>query len=211
MLPLLPVHQRQQPGKNYPWVRVEEGAVELSHDVTSSELFDMLSQGGDLVMSQSLSGTQGSGNKEECAVITDSDSEDKDSKINLNGYDLHFNFASNANKAWRIFDILKGSSLTVTGGINHGGALIMEITALNKNASPILFDLAVGAKLILERGTVIELHYPEGRADDVSMFGTEDKPFALDPADYPFLKYEHDTENCVKRITVIETTTIIGK
>ncbi len=195
-----------------PVYTIEEGATELSHDVSASEMFDMLSQGGDLVMSQNLSGTQGSGNKAECAIIVeDPTQEDKASKINLNGYDLHFNFASNANKDWRIFDIMKGSSLTVTGGINHGGALIMEITALNGNASPILFDLAEGAKLILERGTVIELYYPKGRANDVSMFGTNNKPFALDPADYPFLQYEHDTENCVKRITVIETTTIIGK
>lgn len=195
-----------------PVYTVEEGAVELSHDVTASELFDMLSKGGDLVMSQSLSGTQGSGNKAECAIIVqDLTQEDKAAKINLNGYNLHFSFESNANKDWRIFDIKKGSSLTVTGGINHGGALIMKITALNKNATPILFDLDVGATLILERGTVIELHYPKGRADDVSMFGTNNTPFALDPADYPFLKYEHDTEKCVKRITVIETTTIIGK
>lgn len=192
-----------------PVYTIEESATELDHDIDIHDLFDMLSQGEDVVMSQSLSGVQGNASQVECAVITDN-SEDKDARINLNGYTMNFNYASNANKPWKIFDIKGGSSLTVTGGINHGGKLVMHLTSLNKNGTAVLFDLDPGATLVLEKGTVIELYYPEGRGDQVSMFMLNGKQFALQQADYPYIQYEHDTENCVKRITVLETTTIIG-
>lgn len=184
---------------------------ELSKEVDVKELFEYLSQGKNLVMSQELTGTQSNASTKECAVITEPGVTDKEAKLNLNGYRLHYDFSANANKNWLIFDIREGSTLTVTGGITHSGVLVMDISELNGNAKPIMFDLDPGAKLILEKGTTIELHYPAGRGDDVSMFGMSGTQFGLTQSDYPYLKYVHDKENNTKRIIVLETTVIEGR
>ena len=194
-----------------PVYTVEETYEELSKDVTAEILFDYLSEGKDVVMSQELTAQQGNASQSHCAIITNTDAADKDARLNLNGYVLHYNFASNAKKAWKIFDIRGGSSLTISGGINHGGTLAMELGELNKNSSAIVFDFDPGAKLVLEKGTIIEVHYPDGRDEDVSMFGMSGKQYSLNPADYPYLEYTNDTENCIKRIVVRETTVIIGQ
>ncbi len=196
-----------------PMYTVDEKYSEMATDMDLNQLFIYLSQGKTVVMSQELTGSQGNASKSTCAVIADSGIngfEDNDARLNLNGYILHYNYASNANKNWLIFDIRNGSSLTISGGINHDGTLVMNLTALNSNASPIMFDLDPGAKLILEKGTTIELHYPEGFDNKVSMFGMQGTQFALDPADFPYLQYEHDADGNVKRIHAQETTVIVG-
>ena len=193
-----------------PVYTLEEEYEELSKNMDAEMLFDYLSEGKDVVMSQSLSSSQGNASKKECAIITDG-STDKDARLNLNGYKLHYDFAANGNKNWLIFDIRGGSSLTVSGGIYHGGTLAMHVTALNKNASAIVFDLDPGATLVLEKGTIIEVQYLEGRADDVSMFGMDHKQFSLNQEDFPYLQYTHDTENCIKRIVVLETTVLTNQ
>lgn len=196
-----------------PVYTVDQQYTELYQDMDIDQLFRYLSEGRTVVMSQTLSGGQSNASKDECATITGTGITDKDARLNLNGYKLNYNFASNANKNWNIFDIVDGSSLTVTGGIAGGGTLVMDLTELNSNASATLFYLESGGKLILEKGTVIELHYPTGisnAAKQVSMFSIGGQQFVLKQSDYPYLKYEHDTENRIKRITVLETTTIVG-
>jgi len=200
-----------------PVYTVDEKYAELAVDMDLKQLFDYLSQGRTVVMSQELTGGQSNASQSSCSVITDPNSsgyEDNDARLNLNGYTLHYNYASNANKDWLIFDIRGGSTLTVSGGINHGGTLIMDLTELNSNARPVLFDLDPGATLILEKGTTIELRYPtkvSNAASKISMFGMSGTQFVLNQADYPYLEYTHDTENCVKRVVVLETTVIEGK
>jgi len=199
-----------------PVYTVDEKYAELATDMDLNELFSYLSQGKTVVMSQELSGGQSNSGQKECAIITQtgvSGFEDKNARLNLNGYQLHYDFAANGAQQWKIFDIIDDSTLTVSGGIQHDGKLIMRLTELNKNASAVLFDLDPGAELILEKGTTIELYYPEDVKDAgsrVSMFGMGGTQFVIDPAQYPYLEYEHDTENCVKRIVVRETTVIVG-
>ena len=196
---------------------LDETYTELYQNMDLKQLFTYISQGKNVVMTQELSGTQGNASKDTCCIVTDNDIsgfQDADARLNLNGYKLQYNFDSNANKDWTIFDIQAGSSLTITGGITHGGTLVMDLTALNSNASPTLFHLESGGKLILEKGTVIEMVYAAGISDaakQVSMFSIGGQQFVLKQSDYPYLKYEHDTENRIKRITVLETTTIVGE
>ena len=199
-----------------PVYTIDEKYAELATDMDLNELFSYLSQGKTVVMSQELSGGQSNSGQKECAIITQtgvSGFEDKNARLNLNGYQLHYDFAANGAQQWKIFDIIDDSTLTVSGGIQHDGKLIMRLTELNKNASAVLFDLDPGAELILEKGTTIELYYPEdvkNAGSRVSMFGMGGTQFVIDPAQYPYLEYEHDTENCVKRIVVRETTVIVG-
>ncbi len=183
---------------------------ELATTSDLKKLFQDLSEGKNVVMSQDLSGSQSNASQSNCAVITDPTITDKDARLNLNGYRLEYTFASQGNKSWLIFDIRSGSTLTVTGGIMGEGELVMNIEKLNNNANPVLFDLDPGATLILEKGTIIELHYPEGRANDVSMFGLSGEQFAINREHFPYIEYVHDEVNCFKRIVVKETTILVG-
>ena len=188
-----------------PYYTLSESAEEL-YELDINLLFQWISEGKTVVMTQELEGSQSNASKADCAVITNA----QNPVLNLNGYTLEYAFNSNANKSWLIFDIRGGSSLTISGGINHGGKLIMKLGSLNGNARPVLFDLEEGDKLILEKGTTIELHYPSGRGDDVSMFGKNGTQFAINREEYPYLEYTHDTTNCIKRLVVKETTVIVG-
>ena len=182
---------------------------ELYQVTDINDLFEKLSNGESLVMSQELSGGQSNASKKECAVIT-KHATDKSARLNLNGYKLQYNFASNANKQWKIFDIKVGSTFELSGGVYRSGTLHMELDALNGNASAIVFDLDPGATLVLEKGVIIELHYKEGMQSQISMFGKEGVQYAFNQADYPNIKYEHDEVNNIKRITVLETTVMVG-
>jgi len=198
-----------------PVYTLDETYSEIYNDMTLAQLFIFLSQGKSVVMSQQMEGSQGNASSDTCADITDPRIDgfmDRDARLNLNGYQLTYEFASAANKSWKIFDIRSDSSLTVTGGIAHGGTLIMDLgNKMNGNARPVLFNLAPGGKLILEKGTIIELRFEPGAGDQVSMFGMNGSQFTLNQTDYPYLKYTHDAQSGVKRLVVEETTTIIGQ
>ena len=199
-----------------PVYTIEDKYVELY--MSLKDLFKWLSEGKDVVMTQSLDGAQSNASSKQCAVITGSGITDKDARLNLNGYTLHYNFAANGNQDWKIFDIRGGSSLTVSGGIMHDGVLVMQLSDVHSSCKPVMFDLDPGAKLVLEKGTTIELWYSSNMsASQVSMFGMEGKQFALNQADYPYLEYTKTTKTIdgkvvnVKRVVVKETTVIVGK
>ena len=184
--------------------------MELYDDLTARQLFELLSKGHNVVMSQALSADQGNASKDSCAIIVGS----KEPRLNLNGYRLDYEFGSSANKQWKIFDIQDEATLTISGGIYRGGTLGMHITELNKNASAIVFDLDPGATLVLEKGAVIEVYCATDDADKVTIFGMEGKQYTLDQAHFPYLQYERyevDNEYTVKRITVLETTIVVGQ
>lgn len=191
-----------------PVYTLEDTYEELATDMDLNDLFEYLSQGKDVVMTQTLTGGQSNAGNKVCSVITESGIADKDARLNLNGYTLHYDFAAKGNQNWRIFDIKNGSSLTISGGIYHDGVLIMKLTDIHSSSRPAMFDIDPGGKLILEKGTTIELHYPEG--SNVAMFAVEGTQFAFNQADYPYLQYEHDTVNNIKRIRVLETTVMVA-
>lgn len=192
-----------------PVYTVDETYEELYQNMDVKQLFAYLSDGKTVVMSQELEGGQGNASQKECAIITQN-ANDKESRLNLNGYTLVYDFAANGNVDWKIFDIKGGSTLIISGGIDTSGVLVMKLTELNSNARPVLFDLDAGATLILEKGTIIELHYPEGADSRVSVFMVNGKQFGLNQADYPYLEYVHDADGNLKRIIVHETTVITG-
>lgn len=196
-----------------PVYTLKETYTELSHDVDAKGLFDMLSQGGNLVMSQALHAAQSNASESSCSVIVDENAPNKEARLNLNGYRLDYEFGSKANKQWLIFDIKGGSTLTLSGGITHGGTLGMHITKMNSNANAIVFDLDENATLVLEKGTVIEVYCLTEDIDNVSIFGMGGAQYTLNREHFPYLQYERveiDNKYTVKRITVLETTILVG-
>ena len=86
----------------------------------------------------------------------------------------------------------------------------MKVTSDKTGIKPVVFDLDPGAKLILEKGTIIEFHYSAGQGNNISLFSINGDQFALHQSEYPQLEYTHDEVNNVKRIVVHEDTVITG-
>ena len=167
------------------------------------ELFKALGNGESLIMSQDLEGSQGNASQTTKCVITNSTSKDKDAKLNLNGYALEFDFTNPSGKPWNTFEIRGDSSFTISSGLPGYGILIMRVESI-KSGVPCVFVLKSGATLELEKGVVVELHYPAGK--DVVMFNVDGMTQDQLLAKYPSLKLTN--ENGVMRLEVLEDTTI---
>ena len=171
----------------------------------ANELFELLGQGKDLSMSQDLSGEFGSASKDIfCTVVSNTSAADKEARVDLNSFTLVYNGKSNANKSWILFKINKECKLTVGSGVAGFGLLNFNLTSLNGNATPCIFDLENGATLVLERGVVIEMHLPNG-GKGVAIKGVSDY---TDNTKYPGLDIVKDGN--VIRITVTERTVLVG-
>lgn len=194
-----------------PVYSLEQNSDILSNVTDIGELFDALSQGHTAIMSQSLSGTISSANKSVMSVITNGVT-DKDASLTLNSFDLSYDSSSNANKNWTLFQINGDSKLTVSGGLPGYGTLTFNISKLNSNARPTIFDIKYGGTLILERGVTIEIKCAD--ASDISKITTIVGITDLDSTDanglsvYPGLNIINEG-NSIK-IIVTGTTTLVG-
>ncbi len=197
-----------------PVYTVDENPEILSDFTDANALFNALSQGKTAIMSRDLTGKISAGNQELMANVTASGVTDKDAYLSLNSFELSYDASHSAAKAWTLFQINSGSSLTVSGGISQHGNLIFRVTNLNKNASATLFDIQNGGTLILERGVVIEI-----RCDSASDFSKitlikgisnlNDKD-ANGLSIYPGLNIIEDTATNSLKIIVTGTTTLVG-
>ncbi len=206
------------PGYNGYWEPYEEKLVNATHDViinavysksdsaevftTPEQLFELLGKGHDLAMSQDLSGSFGSANKDTFCTVVGNDAIDKEARLDLNSFTLQYDGDSSANKNWTLFHILKGSKLTIGDGIAGFGFLYFDLNRLNSNAEPTIFELEEGATLVLERGVVIELRLPQNNENVVTAFK------GVDVSNRSGLKIE-EIDNII-RITVTERTVLVG-
>lgn len=170
----------------------------------ANELFGLLGQGKELSMSQDLSGKFGSASQNVFCTVVGTSSADKEARVDLNSFTLVYNGDSNANKDWILIEIKDGCKFTVGSGVAGFGLLNFNLTSLNGNATPCIFNLEKGATLVLERGVVIEMHLPNG-GKGVAIKGVSDY---TDNTKYPGLDIVKDGN--VIRITVTERTVLVG-
>ena len=76
---------------------------------------------------------------------------------------------------------------------------------MNGNATSCVFNLQTGSTLTLEKGIVIEIHYPKANANNIRVF---EKNGELFNPNVSGLTIENDTANGLMRVTVTETVTI---
>ncbi len=181
---------------------------------TAEELFDLLGRGYHLSMSRDLEGDFGSANETTFCTVVSNPDEGKDytARVDLNSFTLLYEGNASGNKDWTLFHILgaegdrPASKLTVGDGIAGFGFLYFDLSRLNSNASPCIFDLEEGATLVLERGVVIEFRYPADNGNTIQLFrGVSDY---TDTAKYPGLQIEQSQG--LYRITVTARTVLVG-
>lgn len=184
----------------------EVGGFEIiGETVTTAQLFDSLENGGNLIMSQNMTGTI-SGGSASTMMNLGADGKEVSARLDLNSFDLTYTNSSNANKDWTLFQIGPKATFTVGAGMAGSGSLNFVFDALNKNATPCMFDLEVGGTLILERGITIEIHC--ANADDVAKVTVIKGVSNLTTEKYPGLNII--TEGNVIRIVVTGNTTLVG-
>jgi hypothetical protein len=177
----------------------------IGETVTTAQLFESLKNGGNLIMSQNMTGTI-SGGSASTMMNLGADGKEVSARLDLNSFDLTYTNSSNANKNWTLFQIGPKATFTVGAGMSGSGSLNFAFDALNKNATPCMFDLEVGGTLILERGITIEIHC--ANADDVAKVTVIKGVSNLTTEKYPGLNII--TEGNVIRIVVTGNTTLVG-
>ena len=179
--------------------------VHLDSNVTAEQLFKYLEEGKSVVMGSDLTHSGGNltgGVTTLCNMAGDT------ARLNLNTYQLTCNFGHNANKEWHIFNLTNSSTLTLSGGVNSDGKLLMNIKNIKSNVY--VFSVDASSTLILEAGVVIEITYPT--ANGTKVYGFEFDGKVYDFANYTGIYVERigtssDPTNTL-RITVGVTTTI---
>ena len=175
-------------------------------NMSAEKLFGYLEEGKNVIMGTALAhggGNLSGSNNNMCNMAK------KTARLNLNTFTLSCNFGHNANKNWHVFNITDGSHLTISGGVNGAGTLVMNISDIK---SPIyFFSLDNTSTLVLEAGVVIEIKYPAGKSNMVFGFEIEDangktNTYTFD--NYDGIHVENDKTNNVLRITVGITTII---
>ena len=180
--------------------------VHLDENSTAAQLFSNLAAGKSVVMGGHITSASGknelgiTGGKTNLCVIT---GKTKNSRLNLNSFDLTCTFDHSANKSWHVFDVTDGATLTVSGGITGDGHMV--ITFQDVKSPVYLFSVSNGGTLVLEAGVQIEINYPSGKRGNIYSFninGTKES----------FAKYDgiyvNDSVDGKITITVGVTTTI---
>ena len=178
-----------------------------------NDLFDLLSKGHALAMSQDLSGSFGNASKNIFCKVVNVPDEGKgyESRLDLNSFTLEYQGDSSANKNWTLFQILgaegttrPASKLIIGDGFAGFGTLRFNLTKLNGNAKPTIFDIKYGATLVIERGVVIEFNYPANNGNEITVFKG-----ISDISEYSGLVIETDTPGVI-RITANARTVLVG-
>ena len=185
--------------------------TEILTMTTADKLFEYLSQGKSVSMSQDLGGSFGSANRKVfCEVVSDPhDGVIKEARFDLNSFELSYDGNNPSGKNWTMFRVLGGNKLTVGSGIAGFGTLTFNLLRSDKG-QPCIFHLDKDATLVLERGIVIELHVPSSKVNSAIPFsGVLDYD---DDTKYPGLDVDRVVENGIGivRITVTSRTVLVG-
>ena len=187
----------------------DEGDHVYIDSITSAkELFEALEAGKSVVMGTDLAGSGKNdfgikGGKDEVCVIGNGQNS-INSRLNLNTFVLNCTLDHNANKSWHIFDIKKGSTLTVSSGVNGDGVMVVNFMDIK---SPVyLFNVEAGGTLVLEAGTKFEIYY---NGDAEKVYGIFVNGSRQTFANYSGIHVDRTVAGKIT-ITVAVTTTITG-
>ena len=188
-----------------------EDHVHIDSTLDAKALFAALAAGKSVIMGADIAGSGKdlgiNGGVNNLCVIEGTTSAVKNSRLNLNSFELNCTFDHNANKSWHMFDIKDNAKLTITGGVYGDGTMVVNF---NDIKSPVYLFNIDGGTLVLEAGVNIEIHYNADDADKVFAFAyvdENDKAVTQDFSTYSGI-YVDRTVDGVLRITVGVTTTI---
>lgn len=123
-------------------------------------------------------------------------------KKKINTYELTCTFDHNANKSWHVFDISDGGKLTISGGINGNGTMVVNFKDVK---SPVyLFSIGSGGTLVLEADLTFEIHYPANDKDNI--FGFEINGEYQSFAKYDGIYVDRSTDGIIKIVVGVTTT-----
>ena len=189
-----------------------EDHVHIDSTLDAKALFAALAKGQSVIMGADISASGKkdlgiTGGVNNLCVIEGTTSAVKNSRLNLNSFELNCTFDHNANKSWHMFDIKDNAKLTITGGVYGDGTMVVNF---NDIKSPVYLFNIDGGTLVLEAGVNIEIHYDAKDKDKVFAFAyvdENDKAVTQDFSTYSGI-YVDRTVDGVLRITVGVTTTI---
>ena len=174
----------------------------------ANALFGYLEQGKTVSMSQDLTGNFANASQNILCDLTG-----VTSRFDVNSYTLSYDGDSNGNKDWVMFR-LGGTNgnpahLTVGGGYAGFGNIVFDLTSLNKNARPCIFDIGKDSTVVLEQGVVIEIRCPSQYVNNVTAI----KGVSNIETEYPGITVTKGTENGYGyvRITVNSRTVLVGE
>ena len=175
----------------------------------ANALFEYLEQGKTVSMSQDLTGNFANASQNilcDLAGVT--------SRFDVNSYTLSYVGDSNGNKNWVMFKLggTNGNNpahLTVGDGYAGFGNVVFDLTSLNQNARPCIFEIGKDSTVVLERGVVIEIRCPSQYVDNVTAI----KGVSNIETKYPGITVTKGTENGYGyvRITVNSRTVLVGE
>ena len=184
----------------------EDEHVYIDSITSAKDLFIALEDGKSVIMGVDLGGSGKNdfgikGGKNEICVI----SGDKDSRLNLNSFELTCDFDHNANKEWHVFEIKDNARLTLSGGVSGDGIFSVEFHDVKSN-NVFLFDIQGNGTLVLEAGVNIKIKYPVGARDAVTAFWFNGEKHSFE--DYNGIYVQDDLDAGIINIVVGVTTTI---
>ena len=139
--------------------------VYIDSITSAKDLFVALENGKSVIMGVDLGGSGKKdfgikGGKNEICVI----SGNKNSRLNLNSFELTCDFDHSANKQWHVFEIKDNAKLTLSGGVAGDGIFSVEFHDVKSN-NVFLFDIQGNGTLVLEAGVNIKIKYNQKATD----------------------------------------------
>ena len=188
----------------------EQEHIVADENMTAAKLFEHLENGKSIIMGADITGSGKndlsiSGNKHSfCEINKGENNQPTISRLNINSYELTCTFDHNANKSWHVFDISDGGKLTISGGINGNGTMVVNFKDVKSTVY--LFSIGSGGTLVLEAGLTFEIHYPTSDKDKI--FGFEINGEYQSFAKYDGIYVDRDITPGIIKIVVGVTTTI---
>ena len=181
----------------------EQEHIVADGNMTAAELFKHLEDGKSIIMSADITGSGKndlsiSGNKHNFCDIQSGDN----SRLNINSYELTCTFDHSANKSWHVFDVSGGGKLTISGGVNGNGTMVVNFKDVKRTVY--LFSIGSGGTLVLEAGLTFEIHYPTSDKDKI--FGFEINGEYRSLAEYDGIYVDRSTDGIIKIVVGVTTT-----
>ena len=181
----------------------EQEHIVADENMTAAKLFEYLENGKSIIMGADITGSGKndlsiSGNKHNFCDIRGGDN----SRLNINSYELTCTFDHNANKSWHVFDISDGGKLTISGGVNGNGTMVVNFKDVKSTVY--LFSIGSGGTLVLEAGLTFEIHYPTSDKDKIFGFEINGKLQSL--AEYDGIYVDRSTDGIIKIVVGVTTT-----
>lgn len=148
----------------------EENHVHLDSTSNVKAAFEALEDGKSVIIGADLSanGKQDLGINGGIDYLCKITGKDTQSRLNINSFEFTCNFDHNANKAWHVFEVKNGATLTVSGGASGEGVMVVNFENIKSNVY--LFDIDATGTVVLEAGLKFEINYPVSKEANVYGF-----------------------------------------